>query len=264
MPDRTIENDPLFLNPELTALYDVVASWEGEILIDDLPVRRREAELDFYLPKVMAANSVLDVGCGTGELLRLARRAGHPGRLAGVEPAGPMLEIAKRRSDIEWAPGEADAGGWDAEFDLAIMTGHAFQCVLTDRGVPRMLAAVRRALVRDGRFVFDTRNPLVRDWETWTPDVVLEFVAPDGARVRKWHELVSVDGDLVAYSTTYESDSWDEAVTFQSAQRFYSAADVAAFLSGAGLVIEEQYGHWDGRPLTDTSPEIITIARRVT
>jgi hypothetical protein len=37
---------------------------------------------------------------------------------------------------------------------------------------------------------------------------------------------------------------------------------LSSFLSGAGLVIEEQFGDWDRSPLTDTSPEIITIARR--
>ncbi len=34
------------------------------------------------------------------------------------------------------------------------------------------------------------------------------------------------------------------------------------FLSGAGLVVEEQFRDWTGHRLTDTSPEIITIARR--
>ncbi len=94
------------------------------------------------------------------------------------------------------------------------------------------------------------------------PDVVWESVAPDGAEVRKWHEIESVDGDIVSYSTTYERVGWDEPVTSQSAQRFYSADDVSAFLSDAGLTIEEQFGHWDRRPFTDTSPEIVTIARR--
>jgi hypothetical protein len=36
---------------------------------------------------------------------------------------------------------------------------------------------------------------------------------------------------------------------------------VSKFLSDAGLAIDEQSGDWDRQPLTDMSPEIITIAR---
>jgi hypothetical protein len=45
-----------------------------------------------------------------------------------------------------------------------------------------------------------------------------------------------------------------------STLRFLSAETLGAFLADAGLVIEEQYGDWTRQPLTNTSPEIITIA----
>ena len=44
--------------------------------------------------------------------------------------------------------------------------------------------------------------------------------------------------------------------------RFLDAASLSGFLSGAGLVIEEQFGDFDYRPLTEDSPEIITFAGR--
>ena len=47
-----------------------------------------------------------------------------------------------------------------------------------------------------------------------------------------------------------------------STLRFLDADSLSSFLSGAGLAIEEQLGDWDGQELTDTSPEIITVARR--
>ncbi len=227
-------NDPLFLNPRLVELYDSQASWESEIVIGGRTVRRREAEFSFYMPMLMAADRVLDVGCGTGELLRLARAAGHSGRLCGVDPAGPMLELARKRADIEWVVGEAAVGGWDKEFDLVVMTGHAFQVILEDELIVSTLAAIRSALTEHGRFVFDTRNPLVRDWESWTPDVVWELVGPDGATVRKWHKIEAVKGDLVTYSTTFTSPTWDGPTVIRSSQRFHDADTVLSFLSGAG------------------------------
>jgi hypothetical protein len=47
----------------------------------------------------------------------------------------------------------------------------------------------------------------------------------------------------------------------RSTLRFLDADSVSWFLSDAGLAIEEQFGDWDRQPLTDASPEIITIAR---
>jgi SAM-dependent methyltransferase len=51
---------------------------------------------DFYLGLVMAAEAVLDVGCGTGVLLHRAREAGHTGRLCGLDPDEAMLSRARR------------------------------------------------------------------------------------------------------------------------------------------------------------------------
>jgi hypothetical protein len=81
--------------------------------------------------------------------------------------------------------------------------------------------------------------------------------------VRKWHEIETVDGDVVTYTTTFTSSNWDRPhVLGGGRQRFLDADSLSSFLSGAGLSIEEQFGDWDRQPLTDTSPEIITIARR--
>lgn len=67
--------DDGFADPALAALYDLSFTPEDR---DDFA---------FYLPMIMAADSVLDVGCGTGILLHLARQSGHTGRLTGLDPA---------------------------------------------------------------------------------------------------------------------------------------------------------------------------------
>ena len=190
----------------------------------------------------MSAEAVLDVGCGTGALLRRAREAGHAGRLCGLDPADAMLDQARTRSDIEWVLGDLASVAWDQEFDLVVMTGHAFQVFVEDDELRASLAAIRSALTEDGHFAFETRNPLVREWERWNPD--------------------SVDGDVVSFTTTFTSPGWDRPQVSRSTLRFLDADSLASFLSGAGLAIEEQFGDWDRQPLTDTSPEIITIARR--
>ena len=102
----------MFSDPDLAAWYDVFCGWD------------RRDDFGFYLPLVMSARSGLDVGCGTGVLLRRAREAGHTGRLCGLDPAAAMLDIARRRPDIEWVLGDLTSTGWEGEFELVVMTGH--------------------------------------------------------------------------------------------------------------------------------------------
>ena len=241
--------DRQFSEPALAELYDRFC--------------RGRADFGFYQPLVGSAEAVLDVGCGTGELLRQARAAGHEGRLCGLDPADAMLDQARTCSDIEWVLGDLGSAGWDCEFDLIVMTGHAFQVLITDGEIRASLTAIRSALVDNGRFVFETRNPLVRAWERWTPAAAVEILDADGAAVRMAHEVKTpIDSDLVRFTATFTSPAWDRPQVSQSTLRFLDEASVAAFLTEAELDIEEQFGDWTRHPLTDTSPEIITVARR--
>jgi SAM-dependent methyltransferase len=163
--------DRLFSDAELAALYD--AWWQGH-----------RKDFDFYLPLVMSAEAVLDAGCGTGTLLHQARESGHRGRLCGLDPAPGMLAQARKWRDIEWVLGDLTSIANEHEFDLVVTTGHAFQVLIMDDEIRKSLAAIRRTLTNNGRFAFETRNPLARAWESWTPENAVEVTDPKGATVR--------------------------------------------------------------------------------
>jgi SAM-dependent methyltransferase len=240
-----------FTEDRLAALYDVF-----------YPPERR-ADFAFYLPLVLAARAVLDVGCGTGALLRMAREAGHTGRLCGLDPASGMLNQARRRTDIAWVHGDLASVGWEREFDLVVMTGHAFQEYVEDDEIRVALAAIRSALTDDGRFAFETRNPRDRAWERWATDYSGEVTDATGALVRCAYQVESpVVGSVVQTTSTFTSPAWDQPALSHGALRFLGAEELATFLADAGLVIEEQFGDWTGAPCTETTPEIITITRK--
>lgn len=241
--------DRLFSEPSLAGLYDALCAGRDDF--------------DFCLPLVMSARAVLDVGCGTGELLHRARDAGHKGRLCGLDPAEAMLGQARRRADIECVLGDLESVGWDREFDLVVMTGNAFQVLVGDDELRTALAAIRSALTDDGRFVFGTRNPAAREWERWTADNVAEVTDADGAVVRSWQEVETpVEGDVVSFTTTFTRPGWVGPQTSRSTLRFLGAESLSSFLTEAGLSVADQSGDWDGQPLTAASREIVTVAVR--
>jgi SAM-dependent methyltransferase len=240
-----------FTDDRLAALYDVF-----------FPPAQRD-DFAFYLPLVMAARAVLDVGCGTGALLRLARQAGHTGRLCGLDPAPGMLNQARARSDIEWVLGDLSSVGWDREFDLIVMTGHAFQELLEDAEIGAALAAIRSALTDGGHFAFETRNPLARGWEHWETEYTAEVTDASGAIVRcETQDVTPMERGIVRGAGTYTSAAWDRPLVSWGMLRFLHVATLSSFLHDAGLTIEEQFGDWNRQPLSDASPEIITIARK--
>ncbi|MDG9704187.1 trans-aconitate 2-methyltransferase [Streptomyces sp. DH37] len=248
--------DRAYSDPVLAALYDALNPWgPGD---------------DFHLGLVMSAASVLDVGCGTGALLRRARAAGHGGRLCGLDPAAAMLArareaAARERVDVEWVLGDLGSASWEREFELVVMTGHAFQVLLGDEEVRTALAAVRSALADGGRFAFETRNPAARPWERWTPEHAVEVADGAGATVRVAHRVEEpVEGDAggtggtVRFTTTFTGPGWER--DSRSELRFPDMEALDGFLSGAGLTVVERYGDWGRGPLTAASPEIVTVA----
>ncbi|GAA1368439.1 class I SAM-dependent methyltransferase [Streptomyces beijiangensis] len=240
-----------FTDPALAALYDTLNSAGPR---DDFA---------FYLPLVMSAEAVLDVGCGTGTLLHEARRAGHTGRLVGLDPAPGMLEIARGRTDIQWMLGGLGSAAWDREFDLIVMSGHAFQVFLEDDELRSALRAIRDALQPGGRFAFETRNPAVRAWEGWHEEYSSEVRDADGGTVRTVCEVETpVTGDRVSFTHTYTGPAWPTPRVSRSTLRFLAPEALASYLTEAGLVTVDQYGDWDRTPLTSVSPEIITVAVR--
>ena len=237
---------------DMAALYDLLNPWDPE---------RHPADA-FHHRLVMAAGSVLDVGCGTGAMLHHARDAGHRGHLAGIDPDAASLARARRRDGIEWVLGEAAAMPWEQEFELAVMTGHAFQCLVADGEIRAGLAGVRAALREGGRFAFETRHPQARTWADWTPAHAAEVVDAAGQALRVAHEVESVADGVVTFTETVTDPSGAVRHRDRQALRFLSPEALNTLVRQAGFDIEAQDGDWGGGPLTSESREIVTVARR--
>ena len=145
--------------------------------------------------------------------------------------------------------------------DLATMTGHAFQCLVTDHDLSASLAAICASLREGGRLVFETRHPQARAWQDWNPSNASEVTDAAGRVLRVWHEVESVADEVV---TLIETTAGPDGTVFRvdrASLRFPGTGTLNAFLAAAGFGIEAQYGDWHRGPVTGASREIITVAR---
>jgi SAM-dependent methyltransferase len=239
-------------NSDDAALYDLQNPWVPA----RLPCDR------FFHELVMAAGSILDVGCGTGAMLAHAREHGHVGRLVGLDPDRFALDRARRRTDVEWVEGTAADARWESQFDLATMTGHAFQCLVTDLDLRTSLTAIYSALREGGQFVFESRHPQARAWDEWNPSNQFRTVDAAGRTMLSWHKVESIVGDVVTFTETTADVDGTVLAFGRTSLRFLGVEALSIFLAGAGFEIEAQYGDWNRDSVTEASREIITIVSR--
>lgn len=239
MPDEHYEN------PKLAAIYDRLCGWSRD--------------RDFYL--ALAGDppqQILDLGCGTGLLCDAYAARGHS--VTGADPTAAMLAVARQKphgAQIAWVQASAQEFRAERRFDLIIMTGHAFQVMLSDDDVMATLTTMRRHLRPSGRAVFESRNPAI-DWAAeWNGTEELEH---QGVAISYTTEVLARSGDRVSFEQRFAFP--DETLVSFSELRFLPREAIEARLAAAGLEVEALFGDWDSAPFDPASShEMIFVAR---
>lgn len=238
--------DVQYMHPRLAGLYDIDSGWSRD--------------RDFYLAQAGGAPiRVLDLGCGTGLLCAAYANEGH--QVTGVDPAAPMLEVARARTGgtaVTWVHAAAADYRSDARFDLIIMTGHAFQVLWEDADILAALHTMKLHLAEGGRLVFETRNPGF-DWVSrWNSQKTI--LLSDGEEIPKETRNSHAVAGGIAFEHAYHFP--DEVIVSKSRLRFASREEVEAHLAATGLKADAVFGDWDESPFDpDTSREIIFRVR---
>lgn len=209
---------------------------------------------------------VLEIACGSGIVALPVAGRGLP--VTGVDLAQPMLAHAEAKArrlgqTVEWVRADARSFNLGRRFRFVYITGNAFQAFLTRADQDAFLRTVRRHLVPDGTFAFETRNPAGHDLSTQFGE-------------ETWFTYTSVEGRTVTVSGTqaYDPDAqvlhwttfrrWSEsgsvrARTTHIACRFTDVATLDTLLADHGFTVRERFGGWGREPFEPNSPAIISI-----
>ena len=244
------EDDQLYSDPELVEFYDLVNSTD-------------RADHDFCRELAKRASSVLDLGCGTGQL---AASLAKGRSVTGVDPARAMLDVARARpggEEVTWVEADARTVRLGQSFDLVLLTGHAFQCFLTAVDQLAVLHTIAAHLAPAGQFIFDSRNPHAKEWLEWTPERSQHTVIhPRLGPVTAWHDTAWNSSTGVAtYQTHYLAVSTGKHITSRSDIAFPAKEGLQSMLAEAGLKAVHWLGDWSGSAYTEALPEIIPIGR---
>ena len=239
----------LYTDPRLVAVYD--------------RFNAGDRDFTFYASRIGTARSrILDLGCGTGTFARRLAAAGHD--VVAIDPAPAMIDYARRQPGadaVRWLACALDGLSAGATFDAVVMTGHAFQCLLTDDDIDATLRGVRRVLADGGHFLFDTRNPHREPWRAWTPGQSARSVVSHELGLVDLHHAVRViDGTVVTFDTYYRFRRDNTTLTNTSRLRFIAHPELQAHVAAAGFASAYWYGDWQHAPFdAATSAEIIAI-----
>ena len=228
--------------------YDFAADYDAQYSTLYEPEIRTLTEL-----ALKEGGAVLDLCCGTG--IVTIPLAGTGLEVVGVDISEAMLEQAKTkvegRKNLTFHLQDVLEFTTAQRFTLALMTGNAFQCFLTDEAVTALFAKAYALLRPGGVFIFDTRLPegydltLDDDFQLWS-----EYTDAAGNPVRFLAKQAAYDPEQGVLHYEMQDVFADGTVKPSSEDlKFTPLATLLALATASGFEVVGQYGNWSLEPL---------------
>lgn len=220
--------DPIFENVRLVSIYD---TFDGQ---------RFDLEHYVAITEELNAQSVLDIGCGTGCFAHILAAKGFD--VIGVDPAQASLDVARKKpngNQIEWILGDPTCLPVLA-VDMAVMTGNVAQVFLTEDSWIDALTGIRKALKPTGHIVFEVRDPSQQAWLKWTREQSYQRIEiPNIGFVEGWCDVTNISEGLVSFRWTYVFEADGQILTSDSTLRFREKQEIIDSLKKTGYTIKD-------------------------
>ncbi|MDE5413846.1 class I SAM-dependent methyltransferase [Alkalihalobacillus sp. MEB203] len=218
-------------------------------------------KLHLYLPE---ASELLDVGCGTGELLLRLAKAGYD--VTGVDLSSDMLVVANKKVEAEKVTAklfEQDMRDLEGlgHFDAVLTYCDSLNYLPNEDDVQAALSAFNRSLKDNGLLIFDVHSCYKMD-EIFTGQV---FADADEQISYIWQAFegeypYSVEHDLTFFVQN-EDQTYTRYEEFHE-QRTYSIDQYKQWLKDAGFSVLEISADFGGE-VTEVSERIFFVAQKI-
>ena len=228
-------------------------------------------DLDFYLRACDGAESVLELGCGTGRIAAAIAATGS--EVVGIDRDADALKMADGRG-FRTVFGNMRDLNFECKFDRIIAPYNALYCLLTEDDFVACLRGAAQCLADDGHLVFDVYCADVfhaaLDFQNLSPDEAILDGSDEDSVMR-------VDAGGRAWDVFEQSLWWpheqridatfrhvacDDGETIEAMipQRYVLSGQLAYLLGEAGLMLRGLAGDLDGSPFEPDSELMVVHA----
>ena len=236
--------------------------WFGEDYLKVYPHRdetEAQRQIDF-VEKVLPlkkGDRILDLGCGNGRHASQLSRRGYA--VTCLDLSTELLNLARRRYGKKCCLGFVQADmryiPFNAAFDAVVSFFTTFGYFQTDEENLHTLVSLRTALKPGGWFLEDYVN------KTY----VIENLVPLDSRKSNGIEVIQerrYNRELERVEKKITLKENGQVREYFESVRLYTFEEMQAMLARAGLMLEQTFGEFDGRPFDRNSPRLILIGRR--
>ena len=258
--------DSYYLDPRVAERYDEI---EG----------LQQGDVDFYrgLAREAAGSGhrVLELAVGTGRVAIPIAREGV--RVLGLDRSPAMLEVARRKAEgvatLEVVEGDMASFAFDERFALIYIPFRSFLLLTSVEQQKSCLRCVRDHLIPGCRLALNFFNPDIPLMAAWMGPARKgiqpgrEYPDAAGGRAVEWETRRYLTSSQQIDETRIEetlapTGAVTSRVYRKMGLRYVFRFEMEHLLELAGFEVEALYGGFAGEPFTDTSTEMVWVARK--
>ena len=252
---------------------DVISKWNSEMYdCNETDIN----DVEFALSVIgVEPTRILEIACGSGRFLVPMANAGH--NVTGLDFDEHMLNRISTKisgaQNIRWHKSDVINDKWETGFDIVLLVANFLFNIVSDMDYKQaqelMIKKSSGALVSGGYVLIDYAYTLYP--EKWfsnpNPNIVWQGTDSEG----NWGKMVLLNNTydkktgIAKYTRRFEMTLADGSSLVQeipTEKHFATLEQVREWLNRSGFVIENEWGDYQGNPISENTHRAIIWAKK--